>query len=82
VSYRVQFEGGALVQLNGIPSDAFDALVERVVALVEEPWDAIVMSPGGDSAFRSTVFGGNGIMYFRVDEAKQLISIFDVVWAG
>ena len=32
MTYRVEFEGAALVQLN--------ALVQRVVALVEEPWDA------------------------------------------
>ena len=40
MTYRVEFEGAALVQLNGLPSAAFDALVERVVALVKEPWDA------------------------------------------
>jgi hypothetical protein len=33
--YRVEFEGGALVQLNGLPSAAFDALAQRVVALVQ-----------------------------------------------
>ena len=31
VSYSVLFEGAALVQLNGLPAAAFDALVERVV---------------------------------------------------
>jgi len=61
VSYRVRFEGGALVQLNGLPATAFDALVERIVDLVDEPWDASVMPPGDDSSFRMTVFdSGNG----------------------
>lgn len=45
MTYRVEFEGAALVQLNGLPS-AFDALLERVVALVQEPWDADLMEPG------------------------------------
>jgi hypothetical protein len=40
MTYRAEFEGAALVQLNGLPSAASDALVERVVALVQEPWDA------------------------------------------
>jgi hypothetical protein len=63
VSYQVRFEGGALIQLNGLPPAAFDALVERVVALVDEPWDATVMPPGDDPAYRMTVFGsGNGLM--------------------
>jgi hypothetical protein len=42
VSYSVRFEGAALVQLNGLPAVAFDALLERVVVLVDEPWDAAV----------------------------------------
>jgi chloramphenicol 3-O-phosphotransferase len=38
MTYRVEFEAAALVQLNGLPSAAFDALVERVTVLVQEPW--------------------------------------------
>jgi hypothetical protein len=45
VSYRVRFEGAALVQLNGLPAATSDALVERVVDLVDEPWDASVTPP-------------------------------------
>ena len=30
MSYSVRFESMALVQLNGLPSVAFDAIVERV----------------------------------------------------
>lgn len=47
MSYEVRFEGAALLQLRGLPSVGFDALVERVVDLVREPWDADVMTPGG-----------------------------------
>jgi hypothetical protein len=46
VSYSVRFEGMALVQLNGLPGAAFDALLQRVADLVDEPWDATVMPPG------------------------------------
>ena len=46
MSYSVRFEGGALVQLNGLPAVAFDALLERVVVLVDEPWDAAVCHRG------------------------------------
>jgi hypothetical protein len=34
VTYRVRFEGHALVQLHGLPSEGFDALLARVVELV------------------------------------------------
>ena len=52
MSYRVQFEGQALVQLKGLPQAIFDALVERVTDLVREPWDADLMTPGGYPAYR------------------------------
>lgn len=83
MSYSVRFEGGALVQLNGLPAVAFDALLERVVALVDEPWDAAVIPPGDDPAYRMTVFGaGNGLLSFYADDAAELLRIFDITWIG
>lgn len=55
MSYRAEFEGAALVQLNGLPKAAFDALVQRVPVLVLEPWDAAVIPPDNDPAYRWTV---------------------------
>jgi hypothetical protein len=83
VNYRVEFEGLALVQLNGLPPDAFDALVERVIELVHAPWDAELMERDGDSAWRQVVFGlGLGLLSFRVDDLAELIRIFDIAWIG
>lgn len=83
MTYRVEFEGAALVQLNGLPSAAFDALVERVVALVQEPWDADLMAPGNDPAYRQAIFGeGYGLLSFHVGDATELIRIFDIAWIG
>jgi hypothetical protein len=82
VNYRAEFEGPALTQLNGLPRDAFDAMVERIVDLVREPWDADLMSPGGDPALRQAIFGhGYGMLSFRVDDAEVLL-IFDIAWIG
>jgi hypothetical protein len=82
VSYRIEFGGQVLVQLNGLPPEAFDALVERVVELADEPWDAVVMAPGHDPAFRETTFGhGYGFLSFWFDEVAGLIRIFHIVWA-
>jgi hypothetical protein len=83
VSYSVRFEGGALVQLNGLPAVAFDALLERVVVLVDEPWDAAVIPPGNDHAYRMAVFGaGYGLLSFYADDTAELIRIFDITWIG
>jgi hypothetical protein len=63
VNYEVKFEGSALTQLSGLPSAAFDALVERAVDLVREPWDADLMTPGEDPSYRQAVFGhGYGLV--------------------
>jgi hypothetical protein len=59
------------------------ALVERVVHLVDEPWDASVMPPGDDPAFRMTVFdAGNGLLSFHADDTAEIIRIFDITWIG
>ncbi len=83
MSYSVRFEGAALIQLNGLPSDTFDALVQRVVELVDQPWDAAVIPPGNDPAFRMTIFGsGNGLLSFHADDRSETLRIFDITWIG
>ena len=83
MSYRVRFGGKALVQLSGLPSAAFEAIVGRVVDLVDAPWDAVVMTRGGDPAYRQVTFGqGYGLLTFRVDDEAELIVIFDIAWIG
>ncbi len=83
MTYRVRFEAYALVQLHGLPREAFDALLNRVVELVDEPWDAVVMPPGNDPAYRQSVFGsGWGLLIFHVDDNAELIRIFDLIWIG
>ncbi len=83
MSDRAWFEGKALVQLSGLPSAALDAIVGRVVDVVDAPWDAVVMTRGGDPAYRQVTFGqGYGLLTFRVDDEAELIRIFDIVWIG
>ncbi len=83
MSYRPEFEGNALVQLNGLPPVAFDALVERVAVLVDEPWDATVIPPANNPAYRQTVFGaGYGLLSFRVDDVAEVLRIFNILWVS
>ena len=57
----------------------FDALVERVVVFVQEPCDADLMAPGDDRAYRQVIFGeGYGLLSFHVDDATEVIRIFDI----
>lgn len=82
MTYRVEFEGDALVRLRGLPEDAFDALVSRIVALAREPWDASEVAPGDEAPYREAFFGTHGIISFRVDDSAERIRIFGIVWAG
>jgi hypothetical protein len=83
MTYQVEFEGGALVQLDGLPAAAFDALVKRIAALVREPWDADLVAAAGGPAHRQVTFGEDyGLLSFRVDDRAELISIFDIAWVG
>lgn len=83
MSYRGEFSGGTHVQFHSLPEDAREALIARAVDLADRPWDAAARPPGADTRFRETVFGsGNGLLGFYVDEAAQLIRIFDIVWIG
>jgi hypothetical protein len=77
----VEFHASALGQLQGLPSQAFDALVERVSKLAGAPWDSQSLDRD-ETAFRQCVFGGLGLLSFHVDDSDELIRIFDVTWAG
>jgi hypothetical protein len=49
----------------------------------DEPWDATVMPPGKDPAYRMAVFGtGYGLLTFHADDASEIIRIFDITWIG
>jgi hypothetical protein len=55
----------------------------RVVDLAAQPWDAAVMPPGDNPAYRRAVFrSGWGLLTFHVDDTAELIRIFDLIWIG
>jgi hypothetical protein len=81
VSYRFTLAGSVLVKMKGLPEDALDALVSRVADLVERPWDASPTLPGRTD-LRETTFGAFGFVFFVVDDTSEMITVYDLVWAG
>ena len=83
MTYRVEFGAGGQVYFHTLPRHAREALIERAVELADKPWDADYRAPDPDSRFRETAFGaGRGLIGFYVDEAAQVIRIFDIIWIG
>jgi hypothetical protein len=85
VSYRPTLAGRALAQFSDLKDDQviYDALMERIVQLAAEPWDAWPVYPGGEEPdFRETQFGARGLLSFRVDENAEILIIFSILWVG
>lgn len=63
-------------------SNAYDALMERIIRLVDAPWDAWPVYPHGQPDYRETQFGEHGLLSFRVDDNAELLIIFNILWTG
>lgn len=61
---------------------AYDALMERIIRLVDAPWDAWPVYPDDDPEYRETQFGEHGLLSFRVDDAAEFLIIFNILWTG
>lgn len=78
------FHGRALYELNGLPEPVrHGALLNRLLQLLEDPWDAVAERPG-QTAVRHAFFGENdqGLLTFVVDEDTETLRIIDILWAG
>ncbi|MGQ0466914.1 MAG: hypothetical protein ACT4QG_16535 [Sporichthyaceae bacterium] len=84
MTYRIMLSVGAAERFHHLPAPARDALVSRAADLIERPWDNVrALLPGDDPAFRGTTFDdGRGMLEFHVDDAGEVIRIFDIVWLG
>lgn len=83
MSYRVIFGPGGGAQFHNLPEPGRDALITRSVTLADAPWDDATVLPGGDPRFRETTFGaGRGLVSFHVDDAAEVIRIYNIVWTG
>ena len=67
VADSVAGEGGQVGELIDHPN-AYDALIERIIRLVDAPWDAWPVCPDDQPDYRETQFGEHGLLSFRVDD--------------
>jgi hypothetical protein len=85
VTYKFDgFHGRALYELNGLPEEVRNGpLVDRLLELLEDPWDAVPERPG-QSLVRHAFFGADdqGMLTFIVHEPTATLRIIDIIWAG
>lgn len=84
MSHRVEFAATADAQLYGLPDEAFAGLIDTLVKVSRDPWGQSAReSQNDDASYRWVVFGdGLGVTSFYVDEAQQIVRVYDVTWIG
>ena len=57
MTYRAELSSRALKQMHGLPSTAFDSLIEAMAVVTEYPDDPLRTFPTNDPYVRRTEFG-------------------------
>jgi hypothetical protein len=85
VSYRPVLTARAAAQCADLSEqqEIYQAFMDRLLRLIDAPWDATLVQPGGgEPEFRETLFGDQGLLAFRLDEAAELLVVLYIIWAG
>ncbi len=82
MTYRAELSYRTLGQVGGLPEKAFDALIAAMAAVVEYPDDPLRTFPTADPYVRRAEFGDAGLVTYRFDDARRLVTITDVTRTG
>lgn len=82
MTYRAELSGRALKQMHGLPSPAFDNLIEAMTDVIDYPDDPLRTFPTGDPHVRRAEFGNAGLITYLINDGASLVIILDITWAG
>lgn len=85
MSYRPVLTVRAAAQFADLSrqQEIYQAFMDRLLKLIDAPWDARLVQPGGgEPEFRETRFGDHGLLAFRLDEEAELLIVLYMIWAG
>ncbi|MBO0831725.1 MAG: hypothetical protein J2P28_13565 [Actinobacteria bacterium] len=83
MNWRAELQGEALRQVYGLPSPAFDLLVQTLARICDDPYDPVFSSPAPSSlGNRVADLGDSGFIEFVVDDESGLVSVYNLVWIG
>ncbi|WP_068929395.1 hypothetical protein [Planobispora rosea] len=79
--YRVIFHIAASSAIPGLPAEAGRALFETLTRIRRDPHSAGSSDPD-DPAHRHAVFGGSGVLAYRINEEAEFVHVYQITWAG
>jgi hypothetical protein len=82
MTYRAELSGRALKQMHGLPSSAFDSLIEAMADVIDYPDDPLRTFPTGDLYVRRAEFGDSGLITYLINDATSKVIILDITWVG
>lgn len=82
MTYRAELSDRALKQMHGLPSPAFDSLIEATAEVIGYPADPLRTFPTDDPYVRRAEFGGFGLVTYLIDDGAELVILLDVTWTG
>lgn len=82
MTYRAELSDRALLQLGNFPPPALDALISEMAVAVEYPDDPLRTFATSDPSVRRAVFGAAGLVTYVIDDAREIVTLTDVTWAG
>jgi hypothetical protein len=82
VTYRAELSSRALKQIHGLPSPAFDNLIEVMADVIHYPDDPLRTFPTSDPYVRRIEFGDAGLITYLINDGASIVIILDITWAG
>jgi hypothetical protein len=68
--------------MRGLPSPAFDSLIEAMAEVIDYPHDQLRTFPTGDPYVRRAEFGDAGLITYLINDGASKVIILDITWAG
>lgn len=81
MKYQINYHSSASSQIPGLPEHAFLALVDALREIGSNPWTSGIPDPD-EPEHRQGVFGGVGLVFYRVDDDAQIVHVYHIAWAG
>jgi hypothetical protein len=68
--------------MHGLPTPAFDRLIETMADVIDYPDDPLRTFSTGDPYVRRVEFGDAGLITYLINDGARMVIILDITWAG